>query len=151
MHRYLEKAMGYCLTHDYNPELSFHHCAIIVKGGSIVSIGYNDLKVNGFVEHYSQVCRNKRHYCMSTHAEMSAILKARRKIDLRGSKIFVARRSFLDKKDLYAMSRPCVICTHILSDFNITRAYYTIDNSTYGIMNINPDNVEESSDKIIHC
>jgi deoxycytidylate deaminase len=151
MHKYLEKAMDLCLSHDYDESLNFHHCAMIVRGGNILSVGFNSSKTSGFVEYYADLARGYgRSYCLSTHAEMAAILKVRKKTDLTNCTMYVVRRSFLESKDLYAMSRPCTICSLILPRFGIKKCYYSMDNNTYGMM-CACHNIEDNTDKIIHC
>ena len=70
---------------------------------------------------------------MSTHAEQDAILKARGKFDLRGAKIFVAR---IKVSGGLGMARPCSICEHVLFNYGISKAYYSIDDDTFGEMKI---------------
>lgn len=150
MHKFLEKTMGLLFQHDYEERLGFHHCATIVKSGKIISVGYNALKTSGFVEHYADMARgSSRSYKLSTHAEMSAILKVRKKTDLTNCTMYVVRRSFLNKDSLYAMSRPCSVCSLILPRYGIRRSYYSIDNSTYGLMCAH-HNIENNTDRIIH-
>jgi deoxycytidylate deaminase len=70
---------------------------------------------------------------MSTHAEMDAVLKARGKIDLRGSKIYVIRTKLSGG---LGMAKPCEICQHILFNYGVKRAYYSIGEDEYGVMKI---------------
>lgn len=151
MHKFLDKAMDLLLTHEFDEGLKSHHCAIIVRGGNILSVGFNGNKTSSFVEYYTDLVRgSKRNYRISCHAEMAAIAKVRRKTDLTGCSLYVVRRSFLESKDMFAMSRPCCVCSTILPDFGIRKAYYSIDNHTYGCMTANHD-IEDNTDRIIHC
>jgi deoxycytidylate deaminase len=121
-------------TNKYDEVVDYHLSAIIVRGGSIVSVGYNKANTNSFVEHYADRVKGKRNFCLSTHAEMDAVLRIRNKIDLSGCKIFVARRKLIDGSP--GMARPCAICEEVLRSYGIKRAFYTIDDNHYGIMSI---------------
>jgi len=133
MHKYLRMAMAYASSYDYDDPLEYHLCAVIVRGGAVVSVGYNKRGFNSFVEHYGDRAKG-RDWCLSTHAEMDAVLKARGKIDLQGCKIFVARKRKLDGS--CAMARPCEICQHVLFNYGIRKAYYTISDEEFGQMKI---------------
>lgn len=134
MNKYLRMAMSYAAEYEYDNAAEYHLCAVIVRGGAVISVGYNRQNVNSFVEYYGDLAKGQRDWCMSTHAEMDAVLKARGKTDLRGCKIFVARRRKLDKT--CAMARPCEICRHVLYNYGIRRAYYTISENEFGQMKI---------------
>ena len=138
MHRYLRLAMQYANEKQYSNQIDYHLCAIIVRGGSVISVGYNKHNTNAFVEHYADIARGRgRDFCLSTHAEQDAILKARNKVDLRGCKIFVARRLRLNGKP--GMARPCPICENALNSYGIRKAYYTINEHQFGKMLIKPN------------
>jgi len=124
------------MEHDYG-HLEYHLCSIIVRGGSVISVGYNKKSTNAFVEHYTDIAKGQRDWCMSTHAEMDAVLGARAKTDLRGSKIYVIRKlQDIKKRGTFALAKPCEICQHVLYNYGIRRAYYTIDDNNHGIMKI---------------
>lgn len=144
MHKHLQTAMALSESNTYDSTLDYHLAAIVVRGGSIISAGYNKANTNGFVEHYADRVKGKRNFCMSTHAEMDAVLRARSKTDLSGCKIFVARKRLLDGEP--GMARPCAICEEVLRSYGIKRAFYTIDNNHYGIMSISDS---QTRDKIV--
>lgn len=131
--KYLKLAEKLSLEYEYDDGLEYYLCAIIVKGGNVLSIGYNKKSTNGFVEHYADVARGIRDYCMSTHAEMDAVLKARGKHDLRGTKMYVVRTK---PSGGVGMAKPCEICQHILYNYGIKRAYYTIADNEYGVLRV---------------
>lgn len=139
MQKYLQKAIKLAREHDYDEFVEYQLCAVIARGGNVVSVGFNHSKTNGFVEHYTdQIVGPDRGYSMSTHAEMDAVLSVRAKTDLRGCKIYVARvrpPGNLDG-DTLGMARPCSICQNVLWAYGIQRAYYTIDDNNYGVMKI---------------
>ncbi len=138
MHRYLRLAMQYATDNRYDHAADYHLAAIIIRGGSVISVGFNKVNTNAFVEHYTDLARGRgRDFCLSTHAEQDAILKARGKVNLRGCKIFVARRKKIDGSP--GMARPCPICENALQSYGIRKAYYTINEEQYGKMLIKPD------------
>lgn len=133
MLKYLKIAEKFALEHDYDDPLEYYLCAVIVRGGGIVSVGYNKKSTNGFVEHFADLVRGERDYCLSTHAEMDAVLKARGKTDLRGCKLYVVR---IKPSGGLGMAKPCEICQHIMYNYGIRRAYYSIDDEEYGVMKV---------------
>ena len=138
MHRYLRLAMQYASDKEYDDQIDYHLCAIIVRGGSVISVGFNKVNTNAFVEHYADIARGRgRDWCLSTHAEQDAILKARGKVNLKGCKIFVARRKKIDGSP--GMARPCPICENALYSYGIRKAYYTINEHQFGKMLIKPN------------
>lgn len=131
--KYLKLAEKLSLEYEYDDELEYYLCAIIIKGGNVLSIGHNKKATNGFVEHYADVARGIRDYCMSTHAELDAIHNGRSKSDLRGAKIYVVR---ILPSGGVGMARPCPICQCALHNYGIRKAYYTISDIEYGVMRI---------------
>jgi tRNA(Arg) A34 adenosine deaminase TadA len=149
MNKYLRMAMSFAAENEYDDTLEYHLCAVIVRGGAVISVGFNKKGTNGFVEYYGDLAKGERDWCLSTHAEMDAVYKARGKIDLRGCKIFVVRRRKLDHS--YAMARPCEICRHVLYNYGIRRAYYTISENEFGQMKIvNPATAFNKSSRLNH-
>jgi len=147
MHKFLRIAEQNCRCHAYNEKQDFRLAAVIVRGGNVVSVGYNKHNTNSFVEHYTNQVRGTRDYCLSTHAEMDAVLKGREKTDLSGCKMFVIRLR-KDNQEL-GMARPCEICQHVLFNYGIKRAYYSIDASTYGVMKVgNPAKNFYANDRV---
>lgn len=106
-------------------DLTAFHCAILVAGGSILSVGFNKPKLNSFVSVYAH------HPDVQTiHAEVDAILQVRRKTDLTGCKIFVAK---LGRNGEVGNSCPCAMCHEALRNYGIKRAYYTVNETTYAV------------------
>ncbi len=137
MHKHLKTAKKLALEHEFDEALEYYLCAIIIKGGRILSIGYNKKATNGFVEHFADIARGKRNYCMSTHAEQDAILQARSKIDLRRTKMYVVR---IKADGSLGMARPCPICQYVLYSYGIQRVIYSINNKEYGTLKVtNPE------------
>jgi tRNA(Arg) A34 adenosine deaminase TadA len=135
MHKHLQLAKSFGEQHIYDEYLEHHVCAIIVKGGAILSVGYNKSGTNAFVRHYQKVAKHE--YCETTHAEQDAILKVRSKTDLRGSKIFVVRlRAPNSPLGELGMARPCPICQGVLKSYGIKRAYFSINDNEYGVLSL---------------
>lgn len=125
--RYLKMALATLRGMELDPQLSAHHAAVIVSGGSILSVGVNKFKRNGFIDTY------KHHDFCNTHAECDAVLKVRKKIDLRNAKIYVAR---LRRDGQTGNSKPCPMCATVLERYGIRRVFYTIDDQTYAVMKL---------------
>lgn len=145
MNKHLQTAIDFVRTNEYDEQVRHYLCAVIVRGGSILSVGYNRRNTNSFVEHYTDKVRGVRGYCMSTHAEHDAICKARNKINLTSTKIFIARVRKID--NTIGMARPCPICQAALYNYGVRRAFYTIDDAHYGIMSIKSE--EKAVDRIV--
>lgn len=125
MDRYLKLAAKFCRDHDYDPTLEYNLCAIIVSGGRVLSVGYNNRSNSALQEFYKT-----QDYSCTLHAEVDAVLRVRRKIDLRGSKIYVVRRLAGDTPDkpMFGMARPCLTCQTVLYRYGVRKMYYTIPN-----------------------
>ncbi len=149
MHKFIRLAEQNLRCHNYDSKQDFRLSAVIVRGGNVVSTGFNKHNTNSFVEHYTDIARGPRSYCLSTHAEMDAVLKGRERTNLRGCKIFVCR--VRNDNNSLGMARPCVICQHVLYNYGIKRAYYSIDNNTYGVMKIdNPAKNYYENDRVFN-
>lgn len=142
LHKHLQNALALAEAYEYDTIQAYHFAALVVRGGSIISAGYNKSSTNSFVEHFADRVKGQRNFCLSTHAEMDAVLRARGKTDLNGAKIFVARK----KRDdgLPGLARPCVICEEVLRSYSIKRAFYTIDSHHYGIMCVGEKNTRDT-------
>ncbi len=99
-----------------------------MTGGSVVSIGYNSSKANSFIRAFAVT-----DYAQM-HAECHAVLKARKKIDLRGAKMYVARVTKVN--GIVGNSRPCEMCQNAARLYGIKKIYYTIDERTYAVMRV---------------
>ena len=121
------------MTHEYDSRMSFRLAASIVRGGSVLSVGFNSLKLNRFIENSLVQANMHGMHHLGTHAEVDAVLKIRAKVDLTGTKIFVAR---VRPGGELGMAKPCRLCQHILGRYGVVRAVYSIDDRTYGVMRI---------------
>jgi deoxycytidylate deaminase len=134
LNRFLKATLKEAKAYKYEKLLNYKLCATIVSGGSILSTGYNKTSGNSFVQYLANIDQTKKPF-MNLHAEVSAILKVRNKIDLTGCKIYVARYKPNNVNEV-GMARPCATCEVVLKNYGISRAYYTIDEHHYGIMNL---------------
>jgi len=62
MHKHLKTAAKLAYDHEFDEGLEYFLCAIIVKGGNILSVGFNKKSTNAFVEHFADMARGKRDY-----------------------------------------------------------------------------------------
>lgn len=121
-------------ANEYDDGCKYALCAIIVRGGAVLSVGFNRSPTNGFVEHYAdRVLGPDRDFTISTHAEVHAIQQVRAKVDLVGCKVYVARRRW---NNTVGLARPCEICQETLSAYGIKKAIYTISEMEYGVLKL---------------
>lgn len=131
MHKFLKSAINLANAYEFDERLGYTHCAIIVRGGAILSVGYNGLNTNGFVDYLRSFGNNDRPFS-NKHAEVSAILSARNKIDLRGSKLYVVRV----KPTGIGLSRPCLSCCQAARQYGIRRIVFTVDENEYSVLKV---------------
>jgi len=89
--------------------------AVIFKGKNIFSCGYN-VKLQS----RKSINREFLEYPNSVHAEINAIINARR--DIKGMNIFVVR---LRNNGRYGLAKPCKFCRSYLIYTGIKYIYYT--------------------------
>lgn len=90
--------------------------AVIVKGGRVLSTGYNQLRPSKLIG------------TNTLHAEAHAVLKLlkdNRLHDLVGSDCYVTR---FTRGGRVGMSRPCPHCMELLRSSGVRRVYFTTDN-----------------------
>lgn len=89
------------------------HGAVIVKGGNILSTGYNQLRPSNVLK------------TQTLHAEAHAILKllnARRHQELVGSTMYVSRWT---RGGTLSNSRPCMVCHDLMRSVGISECVFT--------------------------
>ena len=91
------------------------HGAVLVKKNRIISKGFNKVKTH--------TCST--HCYKNIHAELDAILKARRQ-DVNGCTLYLYRQ---DKNGIKSNSRPCSWCLILLKQYGIKKVYYTFEGS----------------------
>lgn len=92
--------------------------AVLVKSGSVISVGLNKTKNNPAYIQFE--------HC-SVHAEIDALRKVK---SAKGCVMYVARRL---KGGGWGMALPCNRCKKQLRAAGIKRAIYTIDDENYGV------------------
>jgi tRNA(Arg) A34 adenosine deaminase TadA len=107
-----------------------------VRGGSVVSVGFNSITKNSFVDHLAESCEGYIKPFVNQHAEVNSILKVRNKIDLTGCKAYVVRQR---PSGGMGMSRPCNLCQNALYRYGIKRAIYSISSHEHGVLNLADD------------
>lgn len=98
--------------------------AVIVKGGRILSTGYNELRPSKIIG------------TQTLHAEASAILKLlknRRLHDLVGADIYVSR---FTRGGRVGCARPCKHCLDLIRSVGIARVYFTSDHAETGMIKL---------------
>lgn len=92
------------------------------KRGRIVSVGFNSTKTNPLAKRYNPLSGY-------LHAEMDAILRARREgfEDWSKASLYVARAKREAKGEAYHMGNacPCPGCARLIADFNIGTVIHT--------------------------
>jgi deoxycytidylate deaminase len=111
-------------TTIYDPRMVAHLYAVVVKGGKIISTAPNTYGLNEYCFYNSY-----REDINSVHAEINSIFRVRKKVDLTGAKMYVAR---ITKNNVIAMARPCPMCQKTIKSYGFKRVFYTIDKDTYG-------------------
>jgi len=118
--KWLEVALDLARTHDWSKnKTSYRLCAIIVRGGRVISVGFNDTPKNSYT--IRAIFHKNTVNCISTHAECSAIHRAQG--NLSGAKIYVVR---LLANGNPAIARPCSICHDALVSAGIRKIHYTV-------------------------
>jgi deoxycytidylate deaminase len=88
------------------------HGVVICRGSNVISLGTNQIKTH---------TRAKDYWTASIHAELSAIINAKRN-DFTGCDIYVFRRNKINE---VADSKPCTHCQILISSLNFRRVYYS--------------------------
>ena len=118
--RYFDLATRAALESSYG---KLRHGAVIVKGGSVVSFGFNKANYCQFGSRF----RPKDMGDATQHAEISAILGMPRKAT-QGADMYVVRiNNFCE----WRMSKPCCMCEEALRFVGVKRVFYTLDDEHY--------------------
>lgn len=107
---------------------SYRHGAVLVKGGSVISVGFNKENTCSFGQRFRKFKTGNA----TLHAELSAVLG----LD----------RSATDKADIYVvrvgrlydfkMSKPCPMCEEVLRFCGVSRVFYSVDCDHWELMKI---------------
>lgn len=98
--------------------------AVIVKGGSVQSMGLSKLRSNPAVCDFTEHGVRER---VSVHAEIDALKRCG---NPKGAVLYIAR---IGRSDNIAMAKPCKHCQKALVNAGIKRVVYTINNVEYGV------------------
>ena len=90
---------------NFPKERSYRHCAIVVRGGAILSVGVN---------------------AGSTHAEVAA-LEQLAWSERRGTTVYSLR---IRKDGSLAMGKPCVRCMAYMREYGVKKIVYSLSNGT---------------------
>jgi len=148
--KFLMMALDLSKNHSYDYGLEYHLCSIVCKGGSVISVGFNHRATCQAVEMWADKVKKYRSWCMSTHSEMDAILRARKKTDLTNCTIYTIRRRYDGGENAMGISKPCLICQRTLADYSFSSAYWSLDSEHFAISRINKK-TGELTDKVIRC
>ena len=98
----------------YKSTCKKRHGAVIVKGGSIISTGYNKHRNRAELIDVEDLPNG-----VTVHAEVDALKKTK---NPSGCTIYVVR---IDRKGHIQMSKPCYNCWQVLTNSGIERIKYT--------------------------
>lgn len=110
--------------HVWDVDISQQLCAVLVRSGIPLVVGFNQLKTSAFQKKFEHSA-----FINSIHAEVDAVLKAqRKKIDVSKCELFVLR--LMRKRDefgvrMLGLAKPCPTCQMVLFTHNVKRVYYT--------------------------
>lgn len=97
-------------------EVSFKHGAVVVRGGSVLSVGVNKWK-NPMKPDFPPSAYDPT---ISVHAEVDALSRC---ADPRGATIYIAR---VNKRGEERISRPCIDCEKALIVAGVRKVIYTL-------------------------
>lgn len=126
---FLDLAIRKCREHKFDSAMKFTLCAILVKSGRVLSIGFNRSGYSAMMtkhKHHDGVC--------SVHAEVDALLQARM-CDVTDATIYVAR---IRKEGDLGLAKPCPMCQSILHEQGIKTAFFTLigSDNAFGTLNL---------------
>lgn len=99
-------------------ECNHRHGAVIVRGGSVLSVGLN--KWRNEVALVEQLHKDGRSANVSVHAEIDALSRV---ADPRGATIYIAR---VNRTGDPRLSKPCGACSKALKEAGVSKIVYTI-------------------------
>ena len=106
----------------------YRHGAILVKGGSVISVSTNKNSHARFGKRFrKRGCGHATH-----HAELGCVLGLDRSTT-RGSDIYVVR---IGKGGELRMSKPCEMCESILKHVGVRRVFYSINEDSLGCVRL---------------
>ena len=105
----------------------FRHGAVLVKGGSVLSLGVNKNQFHSFAAKFKKVPRHA-----TIHAELSCLLAAGGE-SAAGSTMYVVR---INPQGEWRMSKPCCMCQAAMKHVGVKKVIYSVDSNHVGEMKI---------------
>lgn len=106
----------------------YHHAAVIMKKGTVISVGFNSKKTHTM----------SKSWWNWTHAELDAIVGVDRN-RLNKAIMFVGRMGY-SQRLTQMLSKPCIFCQQIIREkTGISKVIYTLHNEGFGIWKPNDD------------
>ncbi len=118
--RFFRTALKAIDESGWDPRLEAWVGAVIVKGGAVLGTGVNKREANSYTT-LPWLVRLRPH-CASLHAEVDAVCRLRRRVDLTGCRMYVARMT-RDRRT--ANARPCDLCTAVLRKYGLVSVAWT--------------------------
>jgi len=118
--RYFDLAKRAAMESSYG---KLRHGAVIVKGGSVVSFGFNKSNHCQFGQRFRHMDKGPA----TQHAEISAILGLPRSAT-QGADVYVVR---INNDCDWRMSKPCPMCEQALRFVGVKRVLYTTGDKHY--------------------
>lgn len=103
----------------------FRHGAVLVKGGSVISVSENK---NQFCSFANRFVSHQGHGTI--HAELGCVLGLDNS-KTKDSVLYVVR---LNNNNKLCMSRPCNMCQNVLRFVGIKKVFYSISEFEYGCL-----------------
>lgn len=104
---------------------NFRHGALLINGGSIISMGINQEKYCSAGSKF----RNKNKGVATYHAELSALVNLKPEA-IKGSIMYVARSAKGSKEE--RISKPCPMCHQYMKNAGVKAVYYTLSDTHIG-------------------
>lgn len=111
---YLELARKVASNSEF---VTFRHGAVLVKGGSVINIGYNKNQFNSFASRFRKVDKQYS----TIHAEMASMLGVDAS-KTNGAIIYVVR---INNDHCFKYSKPCKRCQAMMKYCGIRKAVYS--------------------------
>lgn len=118
------------LTKHVVPVAAARIVAAIAYKGKIISVGFNQRKTHPLQKKYG-----KNPDAIFLHAEISAIIQARRELTLdelsKSTLYIIRRRMTIEGLPVYGNAKPCCGCLKAIKDFGIKKVIYSIDQEDF--------------------
>lgn len=120
------------IASNITPVANARLAACLVYKGDIISIGFNRRKSHPFQRKYGTTQE-----AIYFHAEIDAIHEAKKILTPEGmskSSLFVSRMKWFDsnkRKMIPGMACPCEGCKKAISEYKISKVYYSLDNEGF--------------------